>query len=126
MDYTCFFIIIDVVVRQCFAQSIAVEVTDHEWQQAQLNLRKHRANDPKCLEFGWVFIPLAVETYGNWGSEAQTTFSYLASNLAIITSSYKGKVLTELYSRLNFTLVRSVARALLARCAHSLGLMDIL
>ena len=29
----------------------------------------------------------------------------------------KRKVLTELYSRLNFTLVRAVARALLARCA---------
>ena len=28
----------DVEVRQCFAQSIAVEVTDHAWQQAQLNL----------------------------------------------------------------------------------------
>ena len=28
----------DVEVRQCFAQSIAVEVTDCAWQQAQLNL----------------------------------------------------------------------------------------
>ena len=28
----------DVEVRQCFAQSIAVEVTDRAWQQAQLNL----------------------------------------------------------------------------------------
>ena len=28
----------DVEVRQCFTQSIAVEVTDHAWQQAQLNL----------------------------------------------------------------------------------------
>ena len=33
-------------------------------------------------------------------------------------------VLTELYSRLNFTVVRTVARALLARCAPSLGLQD--
>ena len=29
--------------------------------------RKHRANDPKCSGLGWVCIPLAVETYGNWG-----------------------------------------------------------
>ena len=26
--------------------------------------RKHRANDAKCAELGWVSIPLAVETYG--------------------------------------------------------------
>ena len=83
------------------------------------------ANDPKCSELGWVCIPLAVETYGNRGREAQSTFSHLASHLAIITSSHKSKVLTELYSRLNFTLVRAVARALLARCAPSLGLQDI-
>ena len=31
----------DVEVRQCFAQSIAVEVMDPAWQQAQLNL-SHR------------------------------------------------------------------------------------
>eukprot|EP00731_Ephydatia_muelleri_P014233 Em0007g1543a len=68
-------------------------------------VRKHRANDPKCSELGWVCIPLAVETYGNWGREAQSTFSRLATHLAIITSSHKSKVLTELYSRLNFTLV---------------------
>ena len=32
--------------------------------------RKHRANDPKCSELGWVCVPLTVETYGNWGKEA--------------------------------------------------------
>ena len=30
--------------------------------------RKHIANDPKCQELGWVCVPLAVETYGNWGT----------------------------------------------------------
>lgn len=85
-----------------------------------------RKHDPKCSELGWVCIPLAVETYGNWGREAHSTFSRLASHLAIITSSHKGKVLTELFSRLNFTLVRAVARALLARYAPSLGLQDTL
>ena len=28
--------------------------------------RKHRSNDTKCAELGWVSIPLAVETY-SWG-----------------------------------------------------------
>ena len=40
--------------------------------------RKHVANDPKCAELGWTCVPLAVETYGNWGREAQETFSRLA------------------------------------------------
>ena len=38
--------------------------------------RKHSSNDPKCQELGWVCIPLAVETYGNWDKEAQNTFSW--------------------------------------------------
>ena len=37
--------------------------------------RKHAANDPKCRELGWMCIPMAVETYGNWGKEAQHMFS---------------------------------------------------
>ena len=28
---------------------------------------KHRSNDAKCAELGWVSIPLAVETYGCLG-----------------------------------------------------------
>ncbi|KAL5486987.1 hypothetical protein EMCRGX_G019537 [Ephydatia muelleri] len=55
----------------------------------EAEVRKHRANDPKCSELGWGCIPLAVETYGNWVREAQSTFSRLASHLAIITSSHK-------------------------------------
>ena len=39
--------------------------------------RKHIANDPKCQELGWVCVPLAVETYGNWGRKAHTTFTHL-------------------------------------------------
>ena len=31
--------------------------------------RKHAANDTMCQELGWLCIPLAVETYGNWGKE---------------------------------------------------------
>ena len=42
---------------------------------------QNRANDPKCSEQGWVCVPLAVETYGNWGKEVHATFSRLASLL---------------------------------------------
>ena len=32
--------------------------------------RKHRANDAKCKELGWLCVPLVAEAYGAWGSEA--------------------------------------------------------
>ena len=46
--------------------------------------RKHEANDTKCQELGWTCIPLAVETFGHWGKEAQAVFSRLASFIAIV------------------------------------------
>ncbi|KAL5494182.1 hypothetical protein EMCRGX_G015464 [Ephydatia muelleri] len=61
---------------------------------------KHSSNDPKCQELGWVCIPLAVETYGNWDKEAQNTFSCLASLLSISQCSPK------IHGRLNLSLVR--------------------
>ena len=77
--------------------------------------RKHAANDTRCQELGWLCIPLAVETYGNWGKEAQSVFSRLASLLSISQAIPKPKMLSELYSRLNMSLVRSVARAIMGR-----------
>ena len=77
--------------------------------------RKLHSNGPKCQELGWSCIPLAVETYGKWGIEAQDTISRLASHLAIHQSSPKSSVVAEIYRRLNMTLVRSIARAILAR-----------
>eukprot|EP00731_Ephydatia_muelleri_P014362 Em0008g82a len=77
--------------------------------------RKHSSNDPKCQELGWVCVPLAVESYGNWGKEAQNTFARLASILSISLHCPKAKVLTEIYGQLNISLVRSVARAILSR-----------
>ena len=77
--------------------------------------RKHAANDPKCRELGWMCIPMAVETYGNWGKEAQHMFSRLATYLAIHLSCPKSRVLADIYGHLNICLVRAVARAILAR-----------
>ena len=48
-------------------------ITLHEAAQVAEN-RKHASNDAKCLEIGWVCVPLAVEVYGCWGPEAQTNF----------------------------------------------------
>eukprot|EP00731_Ephydatia_muelleri_P033464 Em0030g21a len=77
--------------------------------------RKLHSNGPKCQELGWSCVPLAVETYGNWGKQAHDTFSRLASFLAIHQSSPKAVVVAEIYGRLNVVLVRSIARAILAR-----------
>ena len=77
--------------------------------------RKHSSNDPKCQELGWVCVPLAVESYGNWGNKAQNTFARLAFILSISLHCPKANVLTEIYGWLNILLVRSVARAILSR-----------
>eukprot|EP00731_Ephydatia_muelleri_P031244 Em0022g758a len=63
-------------------------------------LRKHVANDTRCQELGWTCIPLAVETYGNWGMEAQSVFSRLASLLAIGQAIPKPKMLGHIYGHL--------------------------
>eukprot|EP00731_Ephydatia_muelleri_P038943 Em1002g1a len=49
--------------------------------------RKHQANDVKCAELGWVSIPVVVETYGCWGTEAKWALSQLASRLAMRLNS---------------------------------------
>ena len=78
--------------------------------------RKYIANDPKCQELGWVCVPLAVETYGNWGREAHTTFTRLATRLAICVSLPKSKVTADLFGRLSLVLLtRSTPRAILSR-----------
>ena len=51
--------------------------------------RKHSENDGKCKELGWRCIPLVVETYGAWGSEATQVFSIVAPRLAVRTNSSK-------------------------------------
>ena len=78
-------------------------------------VRKHNANDPKCRELGWVCIPLAVESYGCWGEEAHSSFSRLAAHLALQLQCSKSKATTTIYQRLNLTLVRCNARAMLSR-----------
>ena len=68
--------------------------------------RKHTANDPKCAELGWRCVPLAVETYCNWGEEARRTFTLLATRLVFGSSSFrKARVISDMFGRLNITLV---------------------
>ncbi|KAL5516375.1 hypothetical protein EMCRGX_G001677 [Ephydatia muelleri] len=80
--------------------------------------RKHRANDAKCKELGWLCVPLVAETYDAWGNEAVEAFSQLASRLATLTCRPKSAVLgdSDIYGRLNLHLVRANATAILTRC----------
>ena len=57
-------------------------------------VHKHNANDAKCTELGWVCIPLAVETYGCWGGEAQGSISRLAARLVLQLQCSKTKAIT--------------------------------
>ena len=98
--------------------------------------RKHDLNDPKYSELGWICTPLAVETYGCWGAEARETLavetygcwgaearetlSRFATRLAIPMRCTKSQATASIYGRLNLTLVRSCARALLSRAGPSL------
>ena len=75
--------------------------------------RKHRANDAKCGELGWLCVPLVAETYGAWGNEAIEAFSQLASRLATLTCRPKSAALSDIYGRLNLHLVRVNAIAIL-------------
>ena len=77
---------------------------------------KHAANDSKCAELGWVCVPLAVETYCNWpwGEEARRTFALVATCLAFGFSFHKARAIGEMYGRLNITLEKALARAILA------------
>ena len=77
--------------------------------------RTHEKNDEKCSELGWQCIPIVVETYGSWGSEAKQALSQLASRLAVQTNSEKSQMLGSLCGHLSMTLVRANARAILNR-----------
>ena len=100
---------------QAFDVTVTSQLTPatlHDVAAYTAECQKHSSNDPKCQELGWVCVPLAVESYGNWGKEAQNTFARLASILSISLHCPKAKVLTENYGRLN---ISSVARAILSR-----------
>eukprot|EP00731_Ephydatia_muelleri_P001419 Em0001g1419a len=77
--------------------------------------RKHAANDARCQALGWSCIPLAVETFGNWGREAQGVFSRLATLLALHQGRSKSTVVRDIYGHLSISLVRSVARSIMGR-----------
>ena len=53
------------LLNQCILTEACVTAGSSGWVSKQ---RKHASNDVKCSELGWSCIPLAVETYGCWGT----------------------------------------------------------
>ena len=101
---------LDLTITSPLCSAILSELS-HQVSEAALAAEDSNlhSNGPKCQELGWSCIPLAVETYGNWGKEDHDTFSRLASYRAIHQSSPKSAVLAEIYCRLNIALVHSIA-----------------
>jgi hypothetical protein len=88
--------------------------------------RKHTNNDAKCDELGWICVPLAVDSYGRWGSEAHTSFGTIASHLSIRTKTSLSAASNTIYSLLGINLARFNARAILARRSLSnLGAREV-
>ncbi|KAL5475886.1 hypothetical protein EMCRGX_G025763 [Ephydatia muelleri] len=86
--------------------AILPEASHHSGAAANgAELRKLNANSTKCTELGWTCIPMAVETFGHWGREAQSVLSRLASHLSISLSQPRAAVVADIYGRLNIILV---------------------
>ena len=77
--------------------------------------KKHRNNDVKCRELGWVCIPMVVTCYGEWRSEAIAFLDRLESRVAMQTPTSTPEMKTAIYTRLSCLLMLSNARAMLSR-----------
>ena len=111
---------LDITVASPLCPAILPEASHHSGAAANgAELRKLNANSTKCMELGWTCIPMAVETFGHWGREAQSVLSRLASHLSISLSQPRAAVVADIYGRLNIILVRSVSRAILSRLPQS-------
>ena len=111
---------LDITVASPLCPAILPEASHHSGAAANgAELRKLNANSTKCTELGWTCIPMAVETFGHWGREAQSVLSRLASHLSISLSRPRAAVVADIYGRLNIILVRSVSRAILSRLPQS-------
>ena len=78
-------------------------------------VRKHSSNDAKCLELGWLCVPIAVETDGCWSAKAM---SRLTTHLATRGNS---QAICQLYGRLSLTLMQANSQALLSQSGSIVG-----
>jgi hypothetical protein len=67
---------------------------------------KHMENDPQCAHFGWICVPLIVDSYydGRWCHEAHSAFSKIADNLHIKLKGSFADALSFIYCSLGLVL----------------------
>ena len=82
-------------------------------QAARATEQRKQMMPAKCKELGWVCVPMVVEAYDAWGTEAMESLALLASRL--VTSTNRAN-LAALYGRLYLNLVIANATAILSRC----------
>eukprot|EP00731_Ephydatia_muelleri_P036755 Em0319g3a len=84
--------------------SCPVDVLVEGWERGQTAVLDITVTSPLTPVSLKESSRIAVETYGNWGKEAQHMFSRLATYLAIHLSCPKSRVLADIYGRLNICL----------------------
>jgi hypothetical protein len=75
--------------------------------------------DLACRERGWLFIPIAVESYGTWGAHALKTLKKIVIMLAARTGRSRNIETRYFYERLSFALQKGNAHMLIARAPES-------
>jgi len=89
---------------------------------------KHKNNDAKCAGLNWLCVPLAVDSYGQWGDEAHLAFGQIALRLSTRTKVTVSAALSSLFNTLGVILARHNAISILARRAlpFSIGGREVL
>ena len=82
---------------------------------SQAATEKHDKYDDKCAELGWICIPLAVDSYGQWCDEAHHSFHQIATRLSTRTKVSFSSALSSIYNTLNIVLVRQNALSILSK-----------
>ena len=109
---------LDVSITSLLNPVILLEVRVSATAAAQATeSRKHHANYPKCSDLGWVCVPMVIESYGAWATEAIAIISSVASRLATSMCWPQSILLNEIYGRLNLHLDTANATAILSRIA---------
>jgi len=118
-----------------FDITVVSPLTKHILSRAGVNdavtpaeVKKHVENDPKCAELHWVCVPLAVDSYGQWGDEAHSAFSAIALRLSTRTKVTVSAALSSIFNTLGAVLARHNAISILARRAlpFSIGAREVL
>ena len=79
-------------------------------------LRKMRQSGEDCQANGVKFLPLAVETFGGWHSQAIPVISKLGKQLARHIGGEESLVQKHLWERLGILLMKGNAALILSRC----------